>query len=66
MNKNFRRYVVVSPLNHDGVDIEIGAAVDLCPEQAAPLLGHTVKEAKALSGRDLIDAKVANMKGGAQ
>ena len=36
-------YVVVSPLNHDGVDHAPGAEVDLTAGQAGPLLGHTVR-----------------------
>jgi hypothetical protein len=35
-------YTVLSPLEHDGRRHEPGAEVALTPEQAAPLLGHTV------------------------
>jgi hypothetical protein len=66
MSERVRQYLVVSPLQHDLQNYPIGSKVTLSPEQAAPLLGHTIKEAKALSARDLIDAKASEMKGGAQ
>lgn len=37
-------YEVVSPLSHDGEDYAVGDDVVLTPEQAAPLVPHTVRE----------------------
>jgi hypothetical protein len=42
-DKAAQAYEVVSPLNHDQVDYEVGSTVELTEEQAASLLGHTVK-----------------------
>ncbi len=36
-------YEVISPLNHNLVDFEVGSVVELTEAEAAPLLGHTVK-----------------------
>jgi len=41
---DLKTYEVISPLNHDGTPYAIGDTVDLADAQAAPLLGHTVRE----------------------
>lgn len=38
-----RSYVVLSNLQHDGLEYEPGEDVGLTRSQAEPLLGHTVK-----------------------
>lgn len=36
-------FEVISPLTHDGVSYAVGDLVELTEDQAATLLGHTVK-----------------------
>lgn len=44
-----RRYEVVSPLRHDGKDYQVGKMVELEEDEAATLLGHTVRAPAAPS-----------------
>lgn len=37
-----KAFKVISPLQHDLVDYEVGSTVELTGAEAAPLLGHTV------------------------
>jgi len=40
-------YDVISPLSYDHDDYAVGDQVELTDEQAAPLLGHTVRPTDA-------------------
>lgn len=44
-----KTFEVISPLQHDLVDYEVGSTVELTAAEAAPLLGHTVKALNAKS-----------------
>lgn len=45
-----KAYTVISPLQRDLVDYEVGSTVELTGAEAAPLLGHTVSAEVAAKG----------------